>query len=201
MNSTARGAVECAPMQLVKRGRGRPPKFGRPSRPVTVTLPEDVIARLYAIDADLGQAIVSVLERHPKIARISRRSAELSNYGAKAVIVVIPVRALKQLPGVQLVPIGQNRALISLDQPYSVARLELDVRDVLVRDSVKGVERQTLEAIADILPRARLSKTVRLRERTIIVLESTRRSKTLRESSGERGFSRARTPGANSRLP
>ena len=80
---------------------------------MTVTLPEDVIARLSAIDADVGQAIVSVLERHPKTARVSRRSAELANYGANAVIVVIPVRALKQLPGVQLVPIGQNRALIS----------------------------------------------------------------------------------------
>jgi hypothetical protein len=188
-------------MHLVKRGRGRPPKFGRPSRPVTITLPEDVIARLSAIDADLGHAIVSVLERNPKIARVSRRSAELSNYGANAVIVVIPVRALKQLPGVQLVPIGQNRALISLDRPYSVSRLELDVRDILVREGVKGVERQTLEAIAEILRRARLSKTVRLEERTIIVLESKRRSKVLRESPGERGVSRARTPDANSRLP
>jgi hypothetical protein len=168
---------------------------------VTVTLPEDVIARLSAIDADLGQAIVSVLERHPKIARVSRRSAELTNYGANAVIVVIPVRALKQLPGVQLVPIGQNRALIALDRPYSVSRLELDVRDILVREGVKGVERQTLEAIADILRRARLSKTVRVEERTIIVLESKRRSRAPRQSPDEPAFSRARTPGARSRLP
>jgi hypothetical protein len=168
---------------------------------VTITLPEDVIARLSAIDADLGQAIVSVLERQPKTARISRRSAELASYGANAVIVVIPVRALKQLPGVQLVPIGQNRALISLDRPYSASRLELDVRDILVRDSVKGVERQTLEAIADILRRARLSKTVRVEERTIIVLESKRRSKALKQPPDELGFSRARTPGASSRLP
>jgi hypothetical protein len=168
---------------------------------VTVTLPEDVIARLSAIDADLGQAIVSVLERHPKSSRISRRSAELSNYGANAVIVVIPVKALKQLPGVQLVPIGQNRALISLDRPYSASRLELDVRDILVREGVKGVERQTLEAIAEILRRARLSRTVRVKERTIIVLESKRRSQALRESPDEQGFSRARTPGASPRLP
>src|SRR5262245_21008820 len=188
-------------MHLVKRGRGRPPKFGRPSRPVTVTLPEDVIARLSAIDADLGHAIVSVLERHPKIARASRRSAELASYGANAVIVVIPVKALKQLPGVQLVPIGHNRALISLDRPYSVSRLELDLRDILVRDGVRGVERQTLEAIADILRRARLSKAVSVEERTIVVLESKRRSKALRQSPDERGLSRARTPAASSRLP
>jgi hypothetical protein len=168
---------------------------------VTVTLPEDIIARLSAVDADLGQAIVSVLERHPKIARISRRSAELANYGANAVIVVIPVRALKQLPGVQLVPIGQNRALISLDRPYSVSRLELDVRDILMGEGVKGVERQTLEAIADILRRARLAKTVRIEERTIIVLETKRRSKAVGLSSEERDFSRGRTPGASSRLP
>ena len=188
-------------MHQTKRGRGRPPKFGRPSRPVTITLPEDVIARLSAIDADLGQAIVSMLEHHPKIARVTRRSAELSNYGANAVIVVIPVKALRQLPGVQLVPIGQNRALISLDRPHSVSRLELDVRDVLMRDGVKGVERQTLEAIADILRRARLSKTVRVEERMIIVLESKRRSKALKQSPAERDFSRERTPGASSRLP
>ena len=141
-----------------------------------------------------------MLERHPQVARISRRSAELSNYGSNAVIVVIPVRALKQLPGVQLVPIGQNRALISLDRPYSVSRLELDVRDILVREGVKGMERQTLEAIADILRRARLSKTVRIEERTIIVLETKRRSKAFRPSE-ERGFSRGRTLGASSRLP
>src|SRR5262249_50565490 len=43
--------------------RGRPPKYGRPSRPVTVTLPEDVLSRLHRVDADVGRAIVTLVER------------------------------------------------------------------------------------------------------------------------------------------
>ena len=50
-------------MDVERRGPGRPHKFGRPSRAVTVTLPEDVIGRLSAIDVDLGRAIVAVVQR------------------------------------------------------------------------------------------------------------------------------------------
>jgi hypothetical protein len=158
-------------MSFEKRGPGRPPKYGRPSRTVTVTLPEDVLSRLGAIDADLGQAIVAVSEqRIPRPRTI--RPAELATYGRHAVIVVTPVKTLKRLPGVQLVPVGNGRALISLEHPNSIPRLELDIRD-----AVEGAdlgERQALEAIADILRQARVSKTVDVKERTIIVLEAKR---------------------------
>ncbi len=42
---------------------GRPQKYGRPTRAVTVSLPEDVLAWLRAVDADLGRAIVTLAER------------------------------------------------------------------------------------------------------------------------------------------
>lgn len=162
-------------MQLAMRHPGRPQKFGRRSRPVTVTLPEDVIERLAAIDADLGRSIVTLIERRPRSRReTARRPAELSSYAGHAVIIVIPVKMLQRLPGVQLVPIGNNRALISLDRPHSIPSLELAIRDVLDRDDVASRERETLDAIAEILRSARLSRTVRLEERTIIVLESKR---------------------------
>ena len=45
-------------MKVVRIGPGRPRKFGRPSRAVTLTLPDDVIATLETIDKDLSQAIV-----------------------------------------------------------------------------------------------------------------------------------------------
>src|SRR5262245_41219240 len=138
-------------MHLVRRGPGRPRKFGRPSRPVTVTLPEDVIAHLSEIDADLGQAIVSVLARRRRSRPHAPRLAELASYGNRAVIVVAPFNALKRLAGVQLVPIGNNRALISLEAPMSVAKLELDVRDALERHPIGRLERQALKAVADIL--------------------------------------------------
>src|SRR4029079_11482540 len=44
----------------VRLGPGRPRKFAQPSRPVTVTLPEDTLTRLGTIDADLGRAIVAL---------------------------------------------------------------------------------------------------------------------------------------------
>ena len=162
-------------MDVIKHGPGRPPKFGRPSRAVTVTLPEDVIARLGRVDADLGRAIVSLVDRATTPARPHViRPAELASYGRHAVIVVTPVRALKRLAGVQLVPLGSGRSLISLDGPHAVPQLELDILDALADERLDTVDRQTLDALAGILREARLTPGVSIEERTIIVLESKR---------------------------
>ena len=161
-------------MPLLKHGPGRPQKYGRPSRAVTVTLPEDVIARLQAIDADLGRAIVAVAEFRTSRRLQMIRPAELANYGNHTVIVVMPFKALKRLRGVQLVPIGNGRALISLDDPRAVPELELQLQDALDQAGVNGAERKSLEALAEILREARRSRRVTVKERTIIVLESKR---------------------------
>jgi hypothetical protein len=99
--------------------------------------------------------------------------AELASYGNHAVIVVDQAKVLKRLPGVQLVPTGNGRALISLDQPNSISELELNVRDAIDSD-VTIKERHTLEAVADILRHARSSPGITLQERSIIVLEARR---------------------------
>jgi hypothetical protein len=161
-------------MKGLKPGPGRPMKYGRASRAVTLTLPEDVIARLGAVDEDLGRAIVALAERHARTRARIVRQAEIATYGNHAVIIVNPAKELKRLPGVQLVPIGNGRALISLEPSHSVPQLELDLRDAIDRDDVSPAERHTLEAIADILQRSRRSRDVTLEQRTIIVLESKR---------------------------
>jgi hypothetical protein len=159
---------------MMKHGPGRPSKYGRPSRAVTVTLPEDVLSALRDVDLDLGRAIVRLAERgKPHVRPV--RPAELATYGNHAVIVVNPANALKRLSGVQLVPVGNGRALISLEQPNSIPRLELAVRDALEHDEVSVQERETLDAIVQILQQARRSRSVTLGERTIIVLQSKRR--------------------------
>src|SRR3954469_5331852 len=112
-------------MAIRKTRRGRPQKYGRPSHAVTVSLPEDVLARLKHLDADLGRAIVTLVERTATTARATPvRPAELAIYGRHAVIIVNPAKALKRLPGVQLVPAGNGRALISLEHPHSIPTLE-----------------------------------------------------------------------------
>src|SRR5438046_9961943 len=108
-------------MDVERRGPGRPHKFGRPSRAVTVTLPEDVIARLSAIDVDLGRAIVAVVQRG-RLRPAAKRPAELERYGSRSVIVVPPGKALRQLAGVQLVPPGRNRPLMSRDHAHVLPR-------------------------------------------------------------------------------
>jgi hypothetical protein len=156
-----------------KHARGRPRKYGRPSKAVTLTLPEDVLARLTSIDTDLGRAIVSIVEGQPPVKR-RRRPAEIASYGNHAVIVVTPVRAIKRLAGVQLVPIGNGRALISLANPRSIPQLELDIHDAIEKGEVDPAERQVLALLGDILRQARLAPGVVVEERTIIVIETRR---------------------------
>ena len=48
-------------MKSLRRTRGRPPKFGRPSQFVALTLPEEVVAGLRRIDADVAWAVVSAV--------------------------------------------------------------------------------------------------------------------------------------------
>lgn len=153
--------------------RGRPRKFDRPSRAVTVTLPEDVLGRLAGVDGDLGRAIVSLVERRaPK--RAVPSAAELASYGTHAVIVVAPVKALRKIPGVQLVPVGNGRHLISLARSQSISQLELALRDAIERRDLQAAERAALTQIAEILRQTRQSSAVQLEERTIMVLEAKR---------------------------
>jgi hypothetical protein len=154
---------------------GRPSKYGRPARAVTVTLPDDVIGRLGSIHTDVGVAIVNLVERKIPSRVQPIAPAEITRYGRHAVIVVTPVKALRRLKGVQLVPIGDGRALISLDPSHSVSSLELQLRDALENDEAKGQERDILEGIADILRRARGANGQRLETRNIIVLTANSR--------------------------
>jgi hypothetical protein len=159
------------------RGRGRPHKFGRPSRAVTLTLPEDVICALERVDDDLGRAVVRVSQ--PLVTRPALSAgAELSNYGQSAVIVVRPVAALNRLPGVMLVPMPDGRALISLDDSMNVHEFELQLRDVLAEDRrLSREDRAALEAIGQILKTARRTHGVTLHQRRIIVLHSRRHTR------------------------
>ncbi len=149
-------------------------KYGRAARPVTVTLPEDVLLRLGAAGQDVGDAIVKLVERHAPPRVTATRGPELTAYGSHAVIVVTPNKALKRLPGVQLVPIGNGRALISLDSPRTIAQFELDLRDASEWPDIGDEERDSLGAIAKILRQSRRSRDVSVEERTIIVLEAKR---------------------------
>ncbi len=155
---------------MSQQGRGRPRKYGRPARAITVTLPEDTLARLSAIHADVGSAIVNVVERKAHVRAAPIRPAEVTRYGNRAVILVTPGPILRRLRGVQLVPVGDGRALISLAPATSISSLELQLRDTLERLTPQNREREGLQSLADILRQSRGPRGFTSEARTIIVL-------------------------------
>jgi hypothetical protein len=140
-----------------------------------VTLPEHVLAALTALDADLGRAIVRLAQ--PLVGAQPHPPAELATFGRHSVIVVNPSRTLEKRTGVQLIPLSDGRALIAFDEGMTTARLELRIQDVLEDRQLPEEDRRVFAAIADILKTARRSRTVALRQRNIIVLESGRRER------------------------
>jgi hypothetical protein len=163
-----------AAIELLVPRRGRPQKFGRPSRAVTLTLPEDVIAALARIDEDLSLAVVRVMQ--PKLSNLtSRPSVELSKFGKGAVIIIKPVPALARVPGVKLVPLPDGRTLITLRESMTVYEFELRLRDALDEAKpLKPWERSVMSSVAEILKGARKTNKVVLHQRGIIVLQSFR---------------------------
>jgi hypothetical protein len=152
--------------------RGRPRKFSRPSRGVTLTLPDDVIEALRAVDSDLSVAVVRMAQSLVPDAPFAR--AELINYGGRSVIIVPRSQVLKERTGVELVPLTDGRALMAFDNRMSISQLELRIGDALADSRIEGADRDMFEALAEILKNARRSERVEVRQRNIIVLQSTR---------------------------
>ena len=148
--------------------RGRPRKFARPSRTITVTLPDDVCDALTALDPDISRAIVRIA-----MARRSHASSgevEVATFGNRAVIVVSPTRALSGMKGVELVPLADGRALIAIDDQMTEQQFELAVRDALDDGALARADRALLERLAAVLREARGAGRLVLRR--IIVLQS-----------------------------
>jgi len=150
--------------------RGRPRKFARPARAITLTLPEDIIATLKTIDTDVSRAIVRTVE--PLVPAGSRPAAELTPFGDRSVIVVTPSRELVERTGVELLPMMDGRALLAFDDQLSVAQFELRLRDALADAALEHPERATFESLVQILRDTRNGNGGGLHERSIIVLET-----------------------------
>jgi hypothetical protein len=154
----------------MRRGRGRPRKFAAPSRAVTLTLPEWALATLSQIHTDISKAVVHLTQRRSR--QKTRALAELSVFGRHAVITVRPTPSLENHAGVRLVPLPDGRALMTFDQPTSIADLELTLHDALEDAALPETDRQVFEEVVGILKNARRSRDITLHRRNIIVLES-----------------------------
>jgi len=165
----------------LRRPRGRPKKFDEPTRVISMTLPESVIDRLSQTHVDLGRAVVSLIEG--KTSQRVRPAAELVVFGNHAVISVRPSPSLEERVGVQLVPLPDGRALISFDNPKTIADLELSISDALDDTALNKDDRAIFESIRSILREARQATDVALLHRSIIVLEGAKRAPRPRKTS------------------
>jgi hypothetical protein len=169
--STQRQGVRL-PARASESRRGRPRKFFRPSRAVTVTLPDDVIAALQSVNPDLSLAVATVVPA--MTATEPPPLAELVSGDGQTVIVIPPNRALQERAGVELVPLPDGRALIAFDKTLSASHIELRLADAMADPSLSGEDRAVFEGIAEILRRTRRDSESALDQRNILVLCRTR---------------------------
>jgi hypothetical protein len=152
-------------------------KFGRPSRVVALTLPDEVVRGLQRIHADLGWAIVTLFEKAPAgmpAAPEHEGDAELVTIAERRSLIVVNRAVFKSLPGINIVPLHGNRAFLALDVGQGVTDLELAVIDRLDNAAVEGRERKALTRLRAQLRTWRHDRTLRFHSRAIIVVERRR---------------------------
>src|SRR3981189_1043971 len=116
--------------------RGRPPKFGRRGQVVAITLPDEVVVGLRKLHPDLAWAIVTLFKKTVKMRTVSQQAgdeAELVAVGGKRSLIVVPRQLFLdlELPGVNILPLHDDRALLALQPGRSMSDLELAVHDRL----------------------------------------------------------------------
>lgn len=157
------------------RRRGRPPKFGRPSQVVAVTLPEDTIQGLRRVHRDLGWAIVKLLEDGSNSVAtrndVQPPDVELVTVGDRRSLIVVNGEVIRNLPGVNIIPLSGKRAFLALDIGRGMSDLELAVIDRLADPAIARQERRALGMLRTQLASWRRDRTLQFHTRAIVVVE------------------------------
>lgn len=159
------------PVVRAKNKRGRPSKFGRPSRLVALTLPEQVIRGLRNVHPDLAWAIVGLFEKRPSASRATQPHAELFNIDERGSLIVVNRSAFKQLPGVGIVPVAEDRAFLALEPGCGFADLETAVNRRIESPTLGRSERTALLRFRRQLRGWRRNRGFHIYTRSILVVE------------------------------
>lgn len=160
--------------QTASRRRGRPSKFGRPSRIVALTLPEDALDRLRRVHRDLGWAIVKLLDKKLEAgpaADDAQPEVELVGVADRRSLIVVNPEVIRNLPGVNIIPLSGTRAFLALDIDRGMSDLELAVTDRLGESTLERRERRALEKLRAQLTAWRRDRELQVHTHAIIVLE------------------------------
>ncbi|HSF05359.1 MAG TPA: hypothetical protein VLG10_06160 [Methylomirabilota bacterium] len=157
--------------------RGRPPKFGRPSQVVALTLPEEVLEALRTLHQDPGWAIVQLVEPilgeggHRRRATGPAPLIELVHLPGRRALIVVQPEVFARLRGVSMIPLADGRAFLAFDHAGGLADLEVAVLDQLETAPPKSAERARLMQVRDILRAWRHDSGLVFRTKSIIVVE------------------------------
>lgn len=117
--------------QRVNSG-GRPRKFAEPSRPVTVTLPENILNKLTLVHSDRALAIAKATEMATEAADRHTHVVEVVEIEKGAgLILVSPSNSLKRIPWLRMVRVSPARFLLSIPTGTSVDSLEVAIIDLI----------------------------------------------------------------------
>ena len=152
--------------------RGRPLKFGRPTRPLSISLPDDVIEWLESLDPDPAWAIVSLFEkaRTRHVPGAPRVPAELVQLPGKRALILVAPDVFDGLQGVSVIRLSDGRGFLALQAGKGYADLELAVVDQIDAPGVSPERRRTLTEIRKTLRDWRQSGLV-FESRSILVVE------------------------------
>jgi hypothetical protein len=164
---------EKAPM-VNRAKRGRPLKFGRPARTIAITLPDDVIAALKTIDADVARAVVALVGATRGAAAAlptEKPLVDVARIGRRQSLIIVDPRSFPSVPGCSLCLLSPDSAFIALQPGARLADLEVAVIDELAQPQITAPQRSGLLALRRALRRWRTDKRVTVSERAIVVLE------------------------------
>jgi hypothetical protein len=194
--------VQLTPQRTAKATGGRPLKYGEPSRPITVTLPESVLQGLEQIHHDRGQAIVKLTAAALNSARTSPPQVEIVEMAERTGLLVVGrCEALMRIPFLHLVEVAPDRFLLALDPGNDFRTLEIAVQDML--DDLPNdanPERELLMQLLAHIRQMRKSARVSMAEILFVSLNGEQKDEPLRKQ-GEPVPARASTVVRPSRSP
>jgi hypothetical protein len=154
---------------------------------IAVTLPEEVVDGLRAVNPDLGWAIVTLFKKTAKRQKLRRpagNEAELIAVGGTRSLIVVPKQLFQSLnlPGVNILPLHDDRAFLALRPGRGVSDLVLAVDDRLHARSLGPAKAAALRRLRTQLQRWRSSRQLRCDTRSIIVVERRRSGRAARRT-------------------
>lgn len=111
---------------------GRPRKFGEPSQPVTVTLPDRILGMLRRIDTDRAKAIVKVVDHLSGATVRNPLHVETVEMAPGVGLVLVPAAvSLRRLSWLKMIEVAPNRYLLAVLPGTSVEQIEIAILDLI----------------------------------------------------------------------